>query len=66
MYAQCNMEALSYNHSCRGRAVSITLSESVSVFLTVVLRHVERLHSLTRIFSSLVWPAVLYFPIFIS
>jgi hypothetical protein len=41
MYVQRNIEARSRNHCCRGKAISITYSECVSVALAI--QHAKRM-----------------------
>jgi hypothetical protein len=41
MYVQRNIKARSRNHCCRGKAISITYSECVSVAL--VIQHARRM-----------------------
>jgi hypothetical protein len=41
MYVQRNSDVRSRNHCCRGKAISITYSECVSVAL--VIKHAERM-----------------------
>ena len=52
-----NSKARSRNHSNRGKAVSITYSESVSVDL--VIQHAQRMRRI--IFSSVACPTLQYF-----
>ena len=42
MYVQRNIEALSCNHCCCWKAISIAYSELV--FLALVIQHVKRMH----------------------
>jgi hypothetical protein len=51
---QSNNEALSRNHSCRGKAISITYSECVSVAL--VIQNAKRMRSI--ILSSVAYKAL--------
>ena len=51
---ESNNEAFSRNHSCRGKVVSITYSECVSVAL--VIQHAMRMRRI--LFSSLACSAV--------
>jgi hypothetical protein len=57
MYYKRNIEARSRNHCCRGKAISITYSECVSVAL--VIQHAKRMRCF--ILSSVVCLAVPYF-----
>jgi hypothetical protein len=57
MYVYRNIEARSSNHCCRGKAISITYSESVSVAL--VIQHAKRMRRV--ILSSVACLAVPYF-----
>jgi hypothetical protein len=57
MYEECNIEARSRNHCCRGKAVSITYSECVSVALAT--RHETRMRRV--ILSSVACPTLPYF-----
>jgi hypothetical protein len=57
MYVQCNNEARSHNHFCRGKAISVTYSECVFVSLTI--HHAKRMRSV--LLSSVVCLAVPYF-----
>jgi hypothetical protein len=54
---KCNIEALSRNHCCHGKAISITSSECVSVAL--VIQHAKRMHHV--ILSSVACWALPYF-----
>jgi hypothetical protein len=57
MYYKRNIEALSRNHCCRGKAISITYSECV--FVALVIQHAKRMSRI--ILSSVVCLAVPYF-----
>jgi hypothetical protein len=57
MYVQRNIEALSCNHCCRGKAISITYCECVSVVL--VIQHAMRMRLI--ILSSVACLALKYF-----
>jgi hypothetical protein len=57
MYLKSNIEARSRNHCCRGKAVSITYSQCVSVAL--VIQHAKRMRRI--ILSSVACLAVPYF-----
>jgi hypothetical protein len=57
MYVKSNIEARSHNHCCRGKAISITYSECVSVAL--VTQHAKRMRRI--ILSSVACLAVPYF-----
>jgi hypothetical protein len=57
MYVQRNSEARSRNHCCRGKAISITYCECVSV--AVVIQHAKRMRRI--ILSSVACLAVPYF-----
>jgi hypothetical protein len=57
MYVYRNIEALSRNHCCHKKAISITYSECVSVAL--VIQHAKRMRSI--ILSSVACLAVPYF-----
>jgi hypothetical protein len=57
MYIQRNIEARSCNHCCRGKAVSITYCECVSVALVILLAMRMR----RTILSSVACPARSYF-----
>jgi hypothetical protein len=54
MYVRDVTEARSRNHSCRGKGISITYSECVSVAL--VIQHAKRM----RRFTCRLWPVWLY------
>jgi hypothetical protein len=54
MYVKSNIEARSRNHCCRGKAISITYSEWVSVAL--VIQHAKRMRRI--ILSSVACPAL--------
>ena len=56
MYVQRNMEELSCNHRCSGKAISITYSECVSVAL--VFQHARRMRRI--LLSSVACPALPY------
>jgi hypothetical protein len=55
-----NLEALSSNHRCRRKAVSITYSEYV--FLASVIHHTKSMHRI--ILYYVVCPVLPYFPKF--
>jgi hypothetical protein len=57
MHLQCNIEACSLNYCGRGKAISITYSECVSVPL--VRQHAKRMRRI--ILSSVACPALPYF-----
>jgi hypothetical protein len=57
MCGLCNIEARSRNHCCRGRAISITYSECVSVAL--VIQHAKRMRCI--IFSAVACLVLPYF-----
>jgi hypothetical protein len=57
MYVKRNIEARSHNQCCRGKAIRITYSESVSVAL--VIQHATRMRLI--ILSSVACIAVPYF-----
>ena len=57
---KCNVEARSRNHSCRGKAISITYSECVFVSVALVTQHAKRMRRI--ILSSVACLAVPYFP----
>jgi hypothetical protein len=57
MYVLRNFEARSRNHCCRGKTISITYSECVSVAL--VIQHAKRMRHI--VLSSVACPAVPYF-----
>jgi hypothetical protein len=57
MYIERKVEERSCNHRCRGKAISITYSECVSV--AVVIKHTMRMSRITL--SSVAWPAVQHF-----
>jgi len=52
-----NVEARSFNHYWRGKAISITYSGCVSVAL--IIQRAKTIRSI--IMSSVAWPAVQYF-----
>jgi len=58
MYVQRNVEVRSRNHSCHGKAISITYSECVCVCVStpLVIQHAKRLHRI--LLSSEVCPAL--------
>jgi hypothetical protein len=56
-YIYCNGEAPLRNHLCRGKAISITYSECVSVAL--VIKHTKRMRRI--ILLSVACPALPYF-----
>jgi len=60
MYEERNTDALSRNHSCRGKARSITYSECVSVVL--VVQYEKRMHSIIHVLSCVTYTDVQYFP----
>ena len=43
MYIKSNNETLSRNHCCSRKAVSITYSECVCVFIALVIQHANRM-----------------------
>ena len=51
-YIQQNTEASSYNHCCKGKAISITNSECVSVALGI--QHTMHMH------NTVMWPVQIY------
>jgi hypothetical protein len=57
MYVQRNIEVRSQNHSLRGKAISITYSECVTVAL--VIQHAKRMCRI--ILSSVACPALQHF-----
>jgi len=57
MYVYRNIEALSCNHCCRGKAISIKYSECM--FLALLIHHAMRMRRI--ILSSVSCPAVQYF-----
>jgi len=57
MYVKFNIEARSRSHFCRGKAVSITYSERVSVALS--MQHAMRMRRV--ILSYVVCPTLQYF-----
>jgi hypothetical protein len=57
MYVKGNIKARSRNHCCRGKALSVTYSECVSVGL--VIQHAKRMRCI--ILSSVACLAVPYF-----
>jgi hypothetical protein len=57
IYVQCKIEARSRNRCCRGKIISITYSECVSVPL--VIQHTERM--LRIVLPSVACPALPYF-----
>jgi len=60
MYVSRNIEALSCNHCCCGKAMSITLLECVCVCLAIGIQHVMRM----RLIFILVCPVIQYFSTF--
>jgi len=57
MYVQCNTEVRPCNHSCSGKAISITYSECV--FIALVIQHAKHMHCI--LLSTVVCQAVPYF-----
>jgi hypothetical protein len=57
IYVQCNTEARLRNHSCCGKAITITYSECVSVGL--IIRHAKRMRRIIP--SSVACLALPYF-----
>jgi hypothetical protein len=58
MYGEWNIDALSCNYCCRGKARSITDSECM--FVVLVVQHEKCMRSITL--SCVTYPAVQYFP----
>jgi hypothetical protein len=57
MYVYCDIEVRSLNHCCRGKAISITYCECVSVAL--VIQHAKRMRRI--ILSSVACSTLPYF-----
>jgi hypothetical protein len=57
MYVECNIEARSRDHYCRGKAITITHSECV--FVVLAIRHGKRMRHITL--SSVACPTLPYF-----
>jgi hypothetical protein len=61
MYVQRNIQALSRNHCCSGKAIRITYSECVCVAL--VFQHAKRMRCILLL--TVVCMAVLHFPLYL-
>ena len=62
IYVYCNTEAVSRNHCCNAKAISITYFECM--FIALVIRHAERMRRM--ISPSVAYPAVQYFPHYLT